>query len=103
LIRITRKMKRIVSQSALKKGKLLAAQQDGSKEFIFLLACVSVARKRLPPLLIYQGESHDLMDTWLEGFEDGDEAWFAYTSNGWSCDKIGRLWLGELFERHTKL
>jgi hypothetical protein len=34
LIGIMRKMKCIVSQSALKKRKLLAAQQDGSKEFI---------------------------------------------------------------------
>jgi hypothetical protein len=67
-------MKRIVSKEALKRGKLLGATQDGSREFITLLACISAAGKRLPPLLIYKGESHDLQDTWVEDFGEGDEA-----------------------------
>jgi hypothetical protein len=75
-------MKRIVSKEALKRGKLLGAQQDGSREFISLLACISTAGKRLPPLLIYKGESHDITDTWLEDFGEEDKAWFACTENG---------------------
>ena len=74
-------MKQIISKEALKRGKILGVQQDGSREFISLLACISAAGKRLPPLLIYKGESHDLLDTWVEEFEEDDEAWFAITDN----------------------
>src|ERR1700716_687982 len=98
-----RKMMRVVSQDALKKGKLLGAQQDGSKEFISFLACISTAGKCLPPLLIYKGESHNIMNTWLEDFGEEDKAWFAFTSNGWSCDKIGMLWLKQLFDCYMKI
>ena len=96
-------MMHVVFQDALKKGKLLGAQQDGSREFISLLACISAAGKYLPPLLIYKGESHDIMDIWLEDFGEEDKAWFASTSNGWSCDKIRMLWLKQLFDRYTKV
>jgi hypothetical protein len=96
-------MKRIMTIEALKRGKILGSQQDGSREFISLLACISAAGKRLPPLLIYKGESHDILDTWVEDFEEEDEAWFACTDNGWSCDSIGRQWLLKLFDRYTKV
>ena len=95
-------MKRIISQDALRRGKILGAQQDGSREFISLLACVSASGRRLPPLLIYKGESHDIMNTWVEDCKEEDEAWFASTENGWSCDVVGRLWLKQLFDRYTK-
>ena len=52
--------------------------------------------------IIYKGESHDITDTWLEDFGEEDEAWFACTENGWSCDKVGLLWLKQLFDRYTK-
>src|SRR3981081_4416625 len=97
------KMMCVVSQDTLKKGKLLRAQQDGSREFISLLAYISAAKKCLSPLLIYKGESHDIMDTWLEDFGKEDKAWFASTSNGWSCDKIGMLWFKQLFDHYTKV
>src|SRR5580700_5683671 len=96
-------MKQIISKEALKRGKILGAQQDGSREFISLLTCISAAGGRIPLLLIYKGESHDLLDTWVEDFGETDEAWFACTDNGWSCDRIGQLWLEKLFDRYTKV
>ena len=81
----------IVSQDALKKGKLLGAQQDGSREFISLLACISAAGKCLPPLLIYKGESHDIMNTWLEDFEEEDKAWFVSQNDSYSIPFQARL------------
>jgi hypothetical protein len=59
---IARKLKRILTCSALEKGKTLAARQDGSREFISLLTCISAAGKALPPTLIYRGVSTELQD-----------------------------------------
>jgi hypothetical protein len=57
--------KRIMSREALTAGRITHASQDGSREFITLLACISATGAVLPPSLIYQGES-SLQDTWLE-------------------------------------
>jgi hypothetical protein len=67
----------------------MGASQDGSQEFLTLLACICADGTKLPPALIYQGDHADLLDTWVEDFKEGDEAYFAITSNGWSCDSLG--------------
>jgi hypothetical protein len=66
-------MKRIVAVSQFKSKKLLSAKQDGNPEFISLLACISADGTAIPPSLIYQGESGDLQDVWLEEFGDSRE------------------------------
>ena len=94
--------KRVMSREALKGGKILGACQDGSREFISLLACISADGTSLPPTLIYQGESHDLMDSWVEDFKDSEVAYFAASNSGWSSDSLGLQWLERVFDRHTK-
>ena len=59
-------------------------------------------RNKAPPALIYQGDSHDLQDSWIEEFKVGDETHFAATSNGWSCDSLVLQWLQKAFHPHTK-
>ena len=44
--------------------------QDGSREFITLLACICADMTALPAALIYQGKSQDLIDTWLDDLEE---------------------------------
>jgi len=61
-----RTMKRIISQAALTSGRVTKAKQDGSREFISILACISAIGKWIPPLLIYKGESGDLINTWVD-------------------------------------
>ena len=58
-----RTMKRIMTQEALKLGRIKKSKQDGSREFISILACISAIGKWIPPLLIYKGELGDLMST----------------------------------------
>jgi hypothetical protein len=60
LIGICRALKRIMTKAAYKSGRVGKAAQDGSREFISLLACVSAISQRLPAALIYKGEGHDL-------------------------------------------
>jgi hypothetical protein len=87
---------------ALKSGRIMGASQDGSREFISLLACICADSTFLPPALIYKGDSADLQDLWVEDFNEGDEAYFAATTNGWSCNSLRLQWLQKVFDRHTK-
>ena len=82
---------------------MLGASQDGSREFITLIASISAAPTCIPPALIYQGQSNDLQDTWLDDFDDSkDLAFFASSEKGWSNDLLGLQWLEHVFDRCTK-
>lgn len=102
MIGLLRTLKRVAPIESIKSGHKLGAVQDGSREFISLLACISASGKALPPALIYQGASFDLQDTWVEDIREEDEAYFAATKNGWSCDALGIDWLTRVFDRHTR-
>jgi hypothetical protein len=101
-IGLGRTMKRIMTQEALKSGRIKKAKQDGSREFISLLACISAIGRWIPPLLIYKGESGDLMSTWVDEVKTDSQAHFTVSSNGWSNNAIGLVWLKKVFERYTK-
>ena len=74
-------MKRIIALDRLRRKKLLGASQDGNREFISLLACICGDGTALPPALIYQGDSGDMQDSWLEDFDHSfNEAYFTILS-----------------------
>ena len=100
LIGIANVVKQIILKQALKSGRIHFAQQDGSREFISLLAYICADGTHLPPALIYKGELHNLQDSWVEDLGD-DTAYFAASDNGWSYNKLGINWLEKVFERHT--
>jgi hypothetical protein len=58
-----RSLKRIITQEAFRLGRIKKLKQDGSREFISILVCISAIRRWIPPLLIYKGESGDLIST----------------------------------------
>ena len=91
-----------MSTEALDSGRIQYASQDGSREFISLLACISATGIAIPPALIYQGESGTLQSSWVEDWSIETPAYFALSSKGWSCDALGRQWLQTVFQRHTK-
>lgn len=96
-------MKRIVSIHQLRTKKLLGSNQDGSREFISLLACICADGTALPPGLIYQAESGDLQDIWLEDFDSSsEEAYFAVSKKGWTNEELGMSWLSKIFNACTK-
>lgn len=95
-------MRRIVALSSLENEKLLGASQDGSREFISLLAAICADGTTLPPSLIYQGTSGDLQDSWLEDFDASSQlAYFTVSPKGWTNDQLGFSWLETVFERCT--
>jgi hypothetical protein len=91
-----------MSRSAYDEGKLQGAAQDGSREFITLLAAICADMTVLPAALIYQGKSRDLMDTWLDDLDEHDIAYFASSEKGWSNDAYGLAWLNKVFDPHTR-
>jgi hypothetical protein len=99
---MSRRMKRIMTYTELQKSKSLAARQDGSREFITLLACISAAGVAVAPTLIYKGASNELQDTWVDEVEEGDDAYFATSANGWSSNAFGLAWLQKVFDPQTK-
>ena len=90
-----------MSLEALKSGRIQYASEDGSREFISLLACISADGTALPPALIYKGDSLSLQDTWLEDWVPAHKAHFAISPNGWSCNALGLNWLQTVFDRYT--
>ncbi|KAF8850344.1 hypothetical protein BDZ45DRAFT_196510 [Acephala macrosclerotiorum] len=63
LIGMARTMKRIMSLEAYKSGRVTKNKQDGNREFISLLACVSAIGRAISLLLIYRGANSDLQNT----------------------------------------
>jgi DDE superfamily endonuclease/Tc5 transposase DNA-binding domain len=103
LLGFSRTSKRVVSLEQLKSKRIAGASQDGSREFITLIASICADGSYLPPALIYQGESYDLQDTWLDDFDHlKDRAFFACSKNGWSDDILGLNWLEQIFDRSTR-
>ncbi|KAF4627253.1 hypothetical protein G7Y89_g10904 [Cudoniella acicularis] len=102
LIGLGRTLKRIITQEALKSGRVKKAKQDGSREFISILACISAFGKWIPPLLVYKGDLGDLQNTWVDDVTTKSAAHFTVSSNGWSNNAIGLVWLKQVFCRYTK-
>jgi len=103
LIGICRAVKRIVSVKHIRSKKILGANQDGNREFISLLACICADGTAVPPGLIYQGESGDLQDVWLDDFDSSSElAYFGVSKKGWTNEELGMSWLTKIFDRNTK-
>ena len=84
-----RAMKRIMTLSAYKSGRVTKRKGHGNREFISCLACVSAIGKWIPPVLVYKGLSNDLRDTWVKDVERDAGVHFASTENGWSCNALG--------------
>ena len=60
LIGIGSKMRRIISRKVYESGRCRQSTQDGNREFITLIVCVSALGTRIPPTLLYKGASRDL-------------------------------------------
>jgi hypothetical protein len=75
-------LKRIIARDALDLGRITKNKQDRSREFISVLACISAIGKWIPLLLIYKGESNDLISIWVDDVTTNSKAHFTTSSNG---------------------
>jgi len=97
LIGVLQKTKRVWSKSTEIRG----AGQDGNREWITIVATVCMDGSSLPPTVIYQSDSGNLQDAWLEDFSSED-VFFTTSPNGWTSNSLAINWLTEVFDRHTK-
>ena len=92
---------RVLAREALQKGNILGGKQDGSREFISLLATIYADGSYMPPALLYQGKSHDLQTTSVENIGEAI-VHFACTEKGWTTHEISLQWVETIFDRYTK-
>lgn len=89
-----------MTKKAYDSGRVRYVAQDGSREFISLLAGICADGTALPPALIYQGASGDLQNTWVQDLQEGEQAYFGSAPNGWSSDAFGLAYL-KRFDQNT--
>jgi hypothetical protein len=94
-------VKRVMTRKEYESQRVRSNRQDGSREFITLLAAICADGTAIPPALIYKGVSGDLMDTWVEDVGEGDKAFFGSSSAGWSNNEFGHEWLVKVFDPST--
>jgi len=102
LIGQLQKVKRVFPKALMQQQRLLGTGQDGSREWITLLATICADGSSLPPALIYKAVSGDLQDSWLQDYDPQEHpCWFASSPNGWTSDELGLSWLQSLFHKQT--
>jgi hypothetical protein len=95
--------KRIFSKRQWDTKEVRASLQDGSREFLTLLACCCADGSSLPPGLIYAATKGTIQSNWVEDIEAGQHQVFISSSpSGWSNNDIGLAWLEQVFNRCTK-
>ena len=78
------------------------ALQDGSREWITLLACICADRTKIAPAIIYQGKG-GLQSGLVEDIEvQKHEIFLANSLSGWTNNDLRLAWLEQVFQRSTK-
>ena len=103
LIGYMTKTKRIFTKAAYDSGRLLGAVQDGSREWITLIATICADGTSLSPGLIYKAVSGNLQDSWVQDFDPTTQHTFMASSpSGWTNDELGLSYIKSIFDRETK-
>jgi hypothetical protein len=85
------------------KGGKRAAIQDGSRQWVTVLASICADETTLPPGIIYDGKNGNIRDTWVhEISEEKHQVFVASSDSGWTNDDLGLAWLRDVFDRSTK-
>lgn len=97
------RLKRVFSRQMWERKEVRAARQDGSREWITLLACVCADGTALPPGLIYQATNKDIQSSWVRDIRAGTHSVHVSSSpSGWTNNDLGLAWLEQVFDRYTK-
>jgi hypothetical protein len=103
MIGITGRSKRVFSKAIWKAKGLRQSLQDGSRDWITLLACVCADGSALPPSLLFSSANKSIQSSWVDAIQAGEHRVFITSSpSGWTNDDIGLAWLEQVFNRETK-
>jgi hypothetical protein len=77
--------------------------EDGSSEWITVVACICSDGNALSPTLIFQGANGAVQSSWVDAIQAGEHSVFTTSSpSGWTNNDIGLSWLKQVFERETR-
>lgn len=102
LLGILARTKRLFDRSLFDSGQVRRVLQDGSREFLTLIACICADGTAINPAIIFASDSETLQSTWVEQINDYCTAFVGATTSGWSNNNIGLAWLTQVFDRATK-
>jgi hypothetical protein len=102
LIGILSRSKRVFSRLLWESKQVKETLQDGSREFVTLLACICADGTAIEPSIIFEGMG-PLWSAWIESADPVKHQAFITTSSiGWSNNDVGLTWLEHVFDRATK-
>jgi hypothetical protein len=102
LIGTTSRSKRIFSRALWERKEVTSAIQDGSREWITVVATICADESLLLPAIIFEGK-RTLQSAWVDNIEARKHGVFLSTSpSGWTNDALGLAWVEQVFNRHTK-
>jgi len=73
--------------------------QDGNRKMVTVIVCIPADGRVIPPMYIYKGGKHLL--GWYAGVQDKEQATFAWSTEGWTDNKLGLEWVEQNFEKYT--
>jgi hypothetical protein len=95
--------KRVFSRRQYEKKEVRQARQDGSREWVSLLAAICADGTALPPGIIFASKNSTIQSRWVADIEAGKHAIHVASSpSGWTNNDIGLAWLEQVFDRYTK-
>ncbi|RYN26376.1 hypothetical protein AA0115_g7097 [Alternaria tenuissima] len=95
--------KRIFSKARWVKKGVRQPLEDGSSEWITVVACICWDGSVLSPSLIFKAANGAIQTSWVDAVQAGNHSVFTTSSpSGWSNNDIGLHWLKEVFERETR-
>jgi hypothetical protein len=94
---------RIFDKKLYEQKGVRQALEDGSSEWITVMACICSDGKALSPTLIFQGANGAVQSSWVDAVQAGEHSVFTTSSpSGWSNNDIGLAWLKGVFEKETR-
>jgi hypothetical protein len=89
LIGTTSRSKRVFSRALWERKEVTSAIQDGSREWVTVVATVCADESLLPPAIIYEGK-RTLQNAWVDNIEARKHGVLLSTSpSGWTNDALG--------------
>jgi hypothetical protein len=85
-------------------SKLSGVKQDGSREWITILAAITAAGRALSPGIIYQSATRLVREDWIRDWDltNGFRALVTSTESGWINAELALQWLTEVIDKETK-
>jgi hypothetical protein len=97
------KQKRVFSKAFWTRNHAKQSSEDGSREWITLIACICADGTVLPPGLIFAADSKTPQLTWVSDVDkEKHSVRTTVTPSGWSNDDCGLGWVEQVFDPYTK-